>query len=45
MPANQSGNWSSNSTGTIVFGSSPIGVTPAAIAMNPSSASSPSTSV
>ena len=31
--ANQSGNCESNSSGTIVLGSSPIGVTPAAIAM------------
>ena len=32
-PANQSGNSCAKRTGTIVFGSSPIGWTPAAIAM------------
>jgi hypothetical protein len=47
MPVNQSGNMRSNSTGTTVLESGlpsvTIGVTPAAIAMKPSSAIRPST--
>ena len=45
-PANQSGNIRSNRSGTIVFGSAVpplvIGLTPAASAIRPSSASRPS---